>query len=172
MNDQRPRRAEDPAGARREALGEVARDVMDHASMIVRDRVEIARLEARRWKETLRRDVAPKAALATGVVVCALLALTAGLIALFLAVAAALGSVAWAFLIFAGLFVLAAVALAGFYTRLPAAMSTEDIEKRFPAVRAEPHRPERALVRQEGREAHAVITAEAAREGERERRTV
>lgn len=167
MNEPGPRRADRPPGSAREAaLGDVARDVMDHASMIVRDRVEIARLEARRWKDHLARDVAPRALFAVGAALCALLALTAGLVALFLALAAALGSVAWTFLIFAGLFVLAGVVMAGFYTRSPVPLGAEDIARRFPAVRSEPARPEHALVRQEHPEAHRMITAEAAREAE------
>ena len=44
------------------ALGDVARDVMDHASMIVRDRLELTRLEAHRYAEHVKKDVAPRAA--------------------------------------------------------------------------------------------------------------
>jgi hypothetical protein len=72
------------------ALGDVARDVMDHGTMILRDGIKLAKLEARRYSEHLLREVAPRgvvAALAAVAVLC-------GLIALFLGIASALDAAA------------------------------------------------------------------------------
>jgi hypothetical protein len=119
MNEIRP----GPGEPRREALGDVARDVMDHLSMMARDQAKMARLSARHYLEHLRAEVAPRALFLAAVSACVALAGVCFLIALFLGIAAALGSVAWTFLIFTGLFGAAAVALAGLASR-PARLPT------------------------------------------------
>jgi len=101
------------------ALGEVARDVMDHAAIIVRDRIEIGKLEARRYAEHVRRDVAPRAAFGVAAAVLAAVAVLSGLLALFLGIARALDSVAWAFAIYAALFAVLAVFAYALSTRAP-----------------------------------------------------
>jgi len=115
MNEGRPRQ-DDTA---REALGDVARDVIDHVSMLVRDEVKIARLSARRYAEHLRADVAPRAGLIVGAAVLALLAVVFALIALFRGLVAALGSVTWTLVIFAALFALGAAVMVGFARQAP-----------------------------------------------------
>jgi uncharacterized membrane protein len=72
----------------------------------VRDQLQIGRLEARRYAEHVRRDLVPLAA----VVGLATVAAGCGLVALFLGIARALGSVAWAFVVFCALFTVAALA--------------------------------------------------------------
>jgi uncharacterized membrane protein len=99
----------EPTKARPPALGDVARDVMDHATLIVRDQVEIGRLEARRYADHVRRDVAPRAARTVAVLALAGVAAACGLVALFLGIARALGSVAWTFAIYGVLFAAAAL---------------------------------------------------------------
>ena len=95
------------------ALGDVARDVMDHGTMILRDGIQLAKLEVRRYSEHLLREVAPRgvvAALGAVAVLC-------GLIALFLGIASALDSVAWAFAIYCALFAAATLVGAGLVAR-------------------------------------------------------
>jgi hypothetical protein len=95
-----------PPGA--SALGDVARDVMDQGTTILRDEIELAKLSARRYSEHLRRDVAPRAAVAalgTAAVLC-------GLVALFLGIANALDSAAWAFAVYCALFAVMAFVVA------------------------------------------------------------
>jgi hypothetical protein len=86
------------------ALGEVARDVIDHTTIIVRDEVKIAKLEARRYADHLRRDVAPRAGYTVAAATLGGLSVLFGLVALFLGIAEALGSVAWTFAIYCALF--------------------------------------------------------------------
>lgn len=156
----------EPASA---SLGDVARDLMDHASMIARDEARMARLSVSRYVEHLRTDVAPRAMWGAATGVCAALALVCALLALFLGIVWAIGSVAWTFLIFAGLFIIGAGAAASLYGR-PARLTTaEDIERRFPSVRAHEAAPERVLSQQATPEAHAQVKAEALREAEEAR---
>jgi Putative Actinobacterial Holin-X, holin superfamily III len=114
----------EPGCARRsptvdQSLGDVARDVMDHGTMILRDGIKLAKLEGSRYSEHLLREVAPRgvvAALGAVAVLC-------GLIALFLGIASALDSVAWAFAIYCALFAAAALVGAGLVARRsPAAL--------------------------------------------------
>ncbi len=150
-----------------EPLGDVARDVMDHVGVILRDRARIARLEAQRFGEHVKHDVAPRALFGTAAAVCALVAAVCGLLALFLGIAWAIGSVAWTFLIFAVLFCVGAAVFAGTMARRPttARETAEAIARRFPAARSEAA-PEHALVRQEAPEAHREDVVEARREAE------
>src|ERR1700733_13471420 len=83
-----------------QALGDVARDVIDHVTILLRDQIGIVRLEARRLAERARRDVLPRAALLALAAGLAGLAGLLGLVALFLGIAFAIG-VAWAFAIYA-----------------------------------------------------------------------
>lgn len=163
MNDGRSRQEQGPA------LGDVARDAMDHASMIVRDELKIARLEARRYVDHVKRDVAPRALFATAAAACALLAAITGAIALFLGILWVIGSIAWTFLIFAAMFTTFAAVLANLSRRPAMVASSVEIERGFPAVKMEEHRPEHALAAQERPEAHAMIV-EAARREDREDR--
>jgi hypothetical protein len=158
MNDARERQTNG------HALGDVARDVMDHASIIVRDRIELTRLEAQRYAAHVKKDVAPRAALTAAVVVCGGLAGLMALIAVFLGLVSALGSVAWSFVIYALVFAVVTAALAGFRAQPPRAPRAEDIERRFPIVKAHEHEPAHALVRQETPEEHHKIVVEAGRE--------
>jgi hypothetical protein len=95
------------------ALGDVARDVMDQGTIILRDEIKLAKLGARRYSEHLRRDVAPRVAVA----VLGAAAALCGLIALFLGIASALDSVAWAFAIYCALFAVTALVTAGLVAR-------------------------------------------------------
>jgi hypothetical protein len=160
MNETRPR----PGEPRHEALGDVARDVMDHVSMIARDESKMARLAVRRYVEHLRAEVAPRALFRAGVGACVALAGVFFLIALFLGIAWAIGSVAWTFLIFAALFGAGAVLLAAFAGRPARLESGEAIARRFPAARTDEGRPSQALVRQTSPEGHRAVVAEAQRE--------
>jgi len=162
-----PRRASTDDGRGGEALGDVARDVMDQLSMMARDEARLARLSARRYVERLRGDVAPRAAWTAVAAVALMLAGIFALIALFWGLATLIGSAAWTFVIFAALFLLAGV-VAIVAARTPRAETAADIEKRFPAVRAHERAPEHALARQETEEAHRRVLEEARREGARE----
>lgn len=163
MNGDRSRHGEGPA------LGDVARDAMDHASVIVRDEIKIARLEARRYVDHVKRDVAPRALFGVAAAACALLAGVAFLVALFFAILWVLGSIAWSFLVLAVLFTAIALALAGRARRPAALLGSVEIEERFPAVKMEGARREHARVMQESPEAHAAIVEEARREARQER---
>ena len=94
-----PRPLEEP-----HALGTVARDVIDHVTIIARDEVKIAGLSAKRYAEHLRRDVAPRAAYAAAAVALAALTAIFGLLAIFIGIAHALSSAAWAFAIYCAAF--------------------------------------------------------------------
>ncbi len=145
------------------ALGDVARDVMDHATIIVRDQLEIGKLEARRYADHVRRDVAPRAARGAVVGALALVAVLCGLTAVFLGIARALDSVAWAFAIYCALFALAAlVALA---VGGQARDEGDEIARRFPATRTRRTEPEHLLVAQRSTAtAHREEVEEARRE--------
>lgn len=158
------RRPAAPGEPRHEALGEVARDTIDHAGMLLRDEVKIARLGVNRYVEHVRRDVAPTALWTAAAVSAGGLAALLLLIGAFLGIAAALGSVAWTFVIYAAAFTVGAGAAWSMRGRALAHPSAEDINRRFPAVRAQPSRPEHALARAAQPEAHAEAKREAARE--------
>jgi hypothetical protein len=156
----------DGAGRAREPLGDVARDVMNHASAIARDELSLARLAARRYAEHVRRDVAKPALLGGAAAASGGLAALFGLIALFLGIAQAIDSVAWAFAIYCALFAAGAALLLG-YRRRVTLVRGEDILTRLPAVQAAAREPEHALVRQETPEAHRRLVDEARREAQR-----
>jgi hypothetical protein len=148
-----------------QALGDVARDVMDHASMIVRDRVKIGRLEARRYVEHLKRDVAPRASFLAAAVVLGGLGALFGLIAVFLGIASAIGP-AWAFAIYCAVFILGGIVCAGFYGRPPIHRDEgEEIARRFPGAHMREGRPQQSLIAQrESAAGHREIVYEARRE--------
>jgi hypothetical protein len=106
-----------PGGGGPPALGDVARDVMDHATIIVRDRIRIGQMEARRYAEHVRRDVAPRAALVAAALGLLLVAALCGLVALFIGIAVAIGSVAWTLVIYCAIFALAALVTAALASR-------------------------------------------------------
>jgi hypothetical protein len=145
------------------ALGGIARDVMDHATIIVRDHLQIGRLEARRYAQHVRRDVAPRAARGAVIVALASVAAACGLVAAFLGIARALDSVAWAFAVYCALFAVAAlVALA---VAPPRRDEGEEIARRFPAARMKQTEPEHLLVAQRSTmDAHREEVEEARRE--------
>jgi hypothetical protein len=162
-DEQRARSNGPPPGP--QAIGQVARDVIDHVTVIARDAVKIAGLEVRRRIEHLRQDVATRLAYRTAAWAAAAVAGLCGLIAVFLGIAHALGSVAWAFAIYAALFAVGAVAAAALSSRPPQRDAGEEIARRFPAARARPTEAEHLLVAQRGTtEAHRREVEEARRE--------
>jgi len=156
----RPRAEGDP-----QALGDVARDVIDHLSILVRDRIEIAKLEGRRLAERARRDVLPRAALFAIAAALAALAGLLALVALFLAIASAIG-VAWAFAVYAAAFAVLAASALAFASRPPRPETSVEIARRFPAAveSAREGLPEHGLARLDTAEGHRRVTEEARRE--------
>jgi len=147
------------------ALGDVARDVMDHAAIIVRDRLKIGTLEVRRYAEHVRRDVAPRAGLLGAAGLLGTLAVISGLVGLFLGIAGAIGSVAWTFVIYAALFAVVAVVVGALAGQRPHRDEGEEIARRFPGAQVKESEREHLLVAQRGsREAHREEIAEARRE--------
>jgi hypothetical protein len=146
-----------------QALGDVARDAIDHVSMIVRDEIKIARLEARRLAEHARRDVLPRAALLAVAAGLAAVSGLLGLLALFLGIAFAIG-VAWAFAIYAAAFAVLAVGALAFAGRPPRPETSEEIARRFPAARSREGLPEHGIVQIGREDGHRLVTGEARRE--------
>jgi hypothetical protein len=108
-----PRQAELPAAG----LGEVARDVVDHAQVIARDALAIGKLEARRVVDRARsqaREVAPRVAFGAVAAVAALVGVVLLLIALFIALGDPIPSVGWRMALFAVFFLVVAVIAALF----------------------------------------------------------
>ena len=100
-------------------LGEVARDVLDHAKIIARDAVALGRLEVRRTVDRARtraRDAAPRIAFAAIAGVTALVGLVFVLIAIFIALGDPIPSVGWRMAIFGAFFLVTAVIGATFAT--------------------------------------------------------
>ena len=98
-------------------LGAVARDAMDHATMIVRDAVTIGRIKATKTVEQLSREVAPKVALGAVAVILGAIGAIFALIAIFLGLGALIPSVAWRLVIFAVVFIGVAIVSAVLATR-------------------------------------------------------
>jgi hypothetical protein len=108
-----PRQAEQP----RAGLGEVARDVVDHAQVIARDGLAIAKLEARRSVERAKdrvKEAAPRIAFGAAAGVAALVGVVLLLIAIFIGLGDAVPSVGWRLAIF-GLFFLVVAAVAAIF---------------------------------------------------------
>lgn len=108
-----PRQAELP----RAGLGEVARDVVDHAQVIARDALAIAKLEARRTVERATgraKQAAPRIAFGAIAAVSALVAAVLLLIAIFIALGDPIPSVGWRLAIF-GLFFLVVAVIAAIF---------------------------------------------------------
>jgi uncharacterized membrane protein YtjA (UPF0391 family) len=108
-----PRKDELPAAG----LGEVARDVVDHAQGIARDALAIGKLEARRAVERARsqaREVAPRIAFGAVAGVAALVGVVLLLIALFIALGDPIPSVGWRMALF-GVFFLVVAVIAGLF---------------------------------------------------------
>jgi hypothetical protein len=146
------------------ALGGVARDVIDHVTIIVRDSLKIGRLEGRRYLEHLRRDVARQAAWRLVAAVAGATAAICGLVALFLGIASAIG-VAWTFAIYAGVFAVGAIVAASLAAHPPLRDESDEIARRFPAARAREGLPEHLLIEQESSAAgHRREIEEARRE--------
>lgn len=123
MNDDRSlsTRRERPAPRQSEmppaGLGEVARDVVDHAQVIARDALAIAKLEARRSVERATdrvKEAAPRIALGAVAGVAALVGALLLLIAIFLGLGDAVPSVGWRLAIFGIFFLVVAVIAAIF----------------------------------------------------------
>ncbi len=102
-------------------LGEVARDVVDHAQIIARDALAIGKLEARRAVDRVRtraRDVAPRIAFGAIAGVAALVGLVFLLIAIFIALGDPVPSVGWRTAIF-GTFFLVTAGIAAVFAGSP-----------------------------------------------------
>ena len=98
-------------------LGEVARDVVDHAQIIARDALSIGKLEARRAVDRLRtqaREVGPRIAFGAIAGVTALLGVVFLLIAIFIALGDPIPSVGWRMAIFGVFFLVMSVIAAIF----------------------------------------------------------
>jgi hypothetical protein len=142
----------------------VARDLVDHATMIVRDEIKIGKLEARRYAEHLRHDVAPRAGFLAAAASLAALAVLAFAVALFLGIAQAIGSVAWTFAIFGALLAVVAVIVATL-AHPSRRDEGEEIARRFPAARTKASEPEHLLTAQRSSlSAHREEVEEARRE--------
>jgi hypothetical protein len=151
----------------------VARDVLDHATMIVRDEIKVGRLSARRYAEHLRHDVAPRAGWIAVAAALGGLAVLAFAIGLFLGIAHAIGSVAWTFVIYGAALTVTAVVAAVISKNPSRRDEGEAIARRFPAARARPSLPEHGIVGQRSiPEAHREEVAEARREAVVERTVV
>ncbi len=108
-----PRQSELPAAG----LGEVARDVVDHAQVIARDALAIGKLEARRVVDrakTQARDVVPRIAFGAVAGVATLASVVFLLIAIFIALGDPIPSVGWRMAIFGIFFLVVAVIAALF----------------------------------------------------------
>lgn len=108
-----PRQAEMPPAG----LGEVARDVVDHAQVIARDALAIAKLEARRSVDRTKdrvKEAAPRIAFGAVAGVTALVGVVLLLIAIFIGLGNAVESVGWRLAIF-GLFFLVVAAIAAIF---------------------------------------------------------
>ena len=98
-------------------LGEVARDMVDHAQVIARDALAIAKLEARRSvgrAKTQARELAPRIAFGAVAGVAALVGVIFLLSAIFLALGDPIPSVGWRMTIFGIFFLVTAVIAALF----------------------------------------------------------
>jgi hypothetical protein len=107
------RQSEQPAAG----LGEVARDVVDHAQVIARDALSIAKLEARRSVDRAKgraRDAAPRIAFGAIAGVAALIGTIFLLIAIFDALGGPIPSFGWRMAIFGIFFLVVAVIAAIF----------------------------------------------------------
>lgn len=121
-NDERALSAPAPRPARQEelpaaGLGEVARDVVDHAQGIARDALAIGKLEARRAVDRARsqaREVAPRIAFGAVAGVAALVGVVFLLIAIFLALGDPIPSMGWRMALFGTFFLVVAV-IAGLF---------------------------------------------------------
>jgi hypothetical protein len=143
----------------------VARDVLDHATMIVRDEIKMGRLSARRYADHLRRDVAPRAGWIAAAAALGGLGVLAFAVGLFLGIAHALGSVAWTFVIYGAALTVAAVVAAALSGQPSQRDEGEAIARRFPAARLRPSLPEHLAAAQRSRpEAHREAVEEARRE--------
>jgi hypothetical protein len=108
-----PRQSEMPPAG----LGEVARDVVDHAQVIARDALAIAKLEARRSVDRAKdrvKDAAPRIAFGATAGVAALVGVVLLLIAIFIGLGDAVPSVGWRLAIFGIFFLVVAVIAAIF----------------------------------------------------------
>jgi hypothetical protein len=83
------------------ALGDVVRDAMDHARVIVRDSVAIGKIEARQVADRVARDLVPRAAFGLAAAAFGALGVIFALIALFIGLGAIIPSVAWRLFLFA-----------------------------------------------------------------------
>ena len=107
------RQSEQPSAG----LGEVARDVVDHAQIIARDAIAIGKLETRRAVDRAKeraKEIAPRIAFGAIAAVAALTGTVFLLIAIFLALGGPIPSVAWRTAIFGVFFLVVAVIAAIF----------------------------------------------------------
>ena len=117
-----PRRERPPPAPRQSELptanlGDVARDVVDHAQVIARDALSIGKLEVRRAVDRARtqaREVVPRIAFGAVAGVAALVGLVFLLIAIFIALGGPIPSVGWRMAIF-GVFFMVVAGIAGIF---------------------------------------------------------
>jgi hypothetical protein len=122
------------------ALGDVVRDAMDHARVIVRDTAAIAKLEAKHTAEHVVREVVPRAGFGLVAGVAGLVGLVMLLVAAFMGLGALVPSVGWRVFIFS-VFFLAVAGVAGYLTARPPKSLTHEDEtkvKGFPAPKEPP----------------------------------
>jgi hypothetical protein len=144
-----PRQQELPSAG----LGEVARDVVDHAQVIARDALAIGKLSARRSIDRAKsqaREVAPRIAFGAVAGVAALVGLVFLLIAIFIALGDPIPSVGWRMAIF-GIFFLVVATIAAMFAssreehhegeapRLVMPSSEAPSSERTPALPPQPH---------------------------------
>lgn len=157
-----------PLRQQQQALGDVARDAIDHVTMIGRDVFKIGKLEARRYAEHLRYDVAPKAAFKGVAAAAGGLGVTLLLIGIFIGIASAIG-VGWTFVLYGAIFLVGAAVAYSLGRRGVPRDEGEEIARRFPAARMIEGRPEHQLAAQRTNgHAHLAEVEEARREAARE----
>ncbi len=108
-----PRQGELPAAG----LGDVARDVVDHAQVIARDALAIGKLSARRSIDRAKsqaREAAPRIAFGAVAGIAALLGVVFLLIAIFVALGDPIPSVGWRLAIYGIFFLVVSVSAAMF----------------------------------------------------------
>jgi hypothetical protein len=124
-----PRQGELPAAG----LGEVARDVVDHAQVIARDALAIGKLSARRSIDRAKsqaREAAPRIAFGAVAGIAALVGVVFLLIAAFVALGDPIPSVGWRLAIF-GIFFLVVAMIAAMFAGSHEEHHDEEVPRRL-----------------------------------------
>lgn len=138
------------------ALGSVARDAIDHVTVIVRDTAEIARLKVEHVADRVKRDLASRVAWGAVAATFGVVGSILLLIAIFIGLGAIIESVAWRLAIYAIVFLGIAIVGAMLATR----HKRED-EVREPIRPAAP--PERTLPRERGERSEPAVSDQRSR---------